>query len=341
MLVVQARFSTFGRAMADKDREDEKKPSGSNDDGEERDEKSAAAKSAAAKSAAAKSESDAAEDDKSGDRASPAKEPDAASTSKASEDDEPAGEGPESDRPAPAAASASSKDAKPAEKKRARDEDDEDEDEEEEEEKPKKVAPAKAKPSKGSGSSKTSGSEAGRRAGRRPPPKGGSLGKSLMLFVILIGGLAFLFLFLGREDQSQSGPQVAPKWKVGQVVDIEVTVVPTDAKDLACASQTSVNGRSCEFETPQKARAETSTDDKKVFKPYTTTDRVQVIGAGLWGEPALAAGKLPATRFSVKCKYTVEGKLKGHAIRWNGEGPWYPQNGEWNAGSFSDCKIVQ
>jgi hypothetical protein len=178
-----------------------------------------------------------------------------------------------------------------------------------------------------------------RLAQRRQAPKG-SLAKSLMLFVAIVGGLIVLFAIISREEPGATGPAPAPKWSVGQTVDLELTVVPSDSKDLACSSPEDIGGKKCQFETPGKAYAPAQTDDKKVLKPYTTTDRVQIIGAGLWSEPALEPTKLPNTRFSVKCKYKIESKMKSPGIRWAGDGPWYPQQTDWHAGSFSGCTIL-
>ena len=76
-----------------------------------------------------------------------------------------------------------------------------------------------------------------------------------------------------------------------------------------------------------------------MLKPYTTTDRIQFTAAGVWSQPALAGDKLPATRFSLKCKFKVEGTLKNLSVRWDHAGQWFPNN-EWFAGAVSDCKIV-
>jgi hypothetical protein len=180
---------------------------------------------------------------------------------------------------------------------------------------------------------------ASRLAQRRQPPKG-SLAKSLMLFVIIVGGLIVAFAVIGRDDGAGAGPVPAPKWSLGQTVDLEITVVPSDAKDLACSSPEEVGGKRCQFEAPGKAVSPAQTDEKKILKPYTTTDRIQFIGGGLWAEPALGPSKIPNTRFSVKCKFNVEAKLKAPGIRWNSDGPWYPQTTDWYAGALTGCNIV-
>ena len=173
----------------------------------------------------------------------------------------------------------------------------------------------------------------------RPVPvrKGGSLGKSMILFVVIVAGLAAAFALLGQE--SSTGP-AAPKWKVGESPDLELTLVADDKKNLACATPDEIGGAHCAFEDKAKPWSKgDSADDKKLLKPYTTVDHVQILAAGVWSDPALA-GALPTTRFSVKCKYKVEGKMKAASIRWASDGPWYDSK-DLYSGSISGCKLVQ
>ena len=217
--------------------------------------------------------------------------------------------------------------------------DDEDEDDEEEEAKP--AAKPAAKPVARAAAVKPA---VAKRVGAplakgRPVParKGGSLGKSMILFVVIVAGLAAAFALLGQE--SSSGP-AAPKWKVGDSPDLELTLVADDKKNLACAAPDEIGGAHCAFEAQAKPWSKgDSTDDKKLLKPYTTVDHVQVLAAGVWSDPALA-GTLPTTRFSVKCKYKVEGKMKAASMRWASDGPWYEAK-DLYSGSISGCKLVQ
>ena len=221
--------------------------------------------------------------------------------------------------------------AKPAQK--AKDEDDEASDDEDEESRDEDEEEAPApKP-------------AARRAGRGPgasraknaavPQGGGSLGKSVLLFFVIVIGLGAGFAILGREQPAQVAK---PKWKTGETVDVEITLVSTDRNDLACASTEEIGGKHCAFEAANKPHPKGATDDKTLLKPYTTTDQVNLAAAGLWSEPALAPGKLPAARFSVKCKYKVEGTLKTLGVRWRDGEQFFP-NTEWYAGAVSDCKL--
>ena len=205
--------------------------------------------------------------------------------------------------------------------------------------KPKSASPAKAK----TGAKKsTDGGEkqpkASKSAARRaPPPTTASLGKSITMFVVVVGVLAVGFALLGQE-RGGGGPK-GPTWKVGDTVNLEITTTANDKRELSCASSEEINGRHCGFEAPSKAWSkDTSLDDKKTFRPYTSTDNVQFVAAGLWSEPALS-GNLPASRFTAKCKYTVEGKLKAPTFHW--ETGWEGQpRGEMFAGILSGCTIV-
>lgn len=228
-------------------------------------------------------------------------------------------------------------------------EDDEEEDDEEEEEaKPAPKPVAKAVSAKSGavkpGAAKPGAAKPGvaKRApstlAKAPPPrKGGSLGKSMILFVIIVGGLAAGFALLGQE--SSTGP-AAPKWKTGETVDLDLTLIADDKKNLACATTDEIGGAHCAFEAQAKPWSKgDSADDKKLLKPYTTVDHVQILASGVWSDPALT-GTLPTARFSVKCKYKVDGKVKAASIRWASDGPWYDSK-DLYAGSISGCKVIQ
>jgi hypothetical protein len=217
-----------------------------------------------------------------------------------------------------------------------KDDEDEDEDDEEEEAKPAAKPVAKASAAK-PGAAKRGSAPLAKARPVAATRKGGSLGKSMILFVLIVGGLAAAFALLGTE--SSSGP-AAPKWKTGDSADLELTLVADDKKNLGCSSPDDIAGAHCAFEDKAKAWSKgDSTDDKKLLKPYTTTDHVQILASGLWSDPGMT-GTLPAVRFSVKCKYKVEGKMKAASIRWNGDGPWYDSK-DLYSGSISGCKVVQ
>jgi hypothetical protein len=229
-------------------------------------------------------------------------------------------------------------DAKPAtsdaKAKKASAKDEADDEDEEEEEAP---APKRAK---GPGARGPGARSRGPGAARKvaPAESGGSLGKSVLLFFVIVVGLGGLFYALGRETPNEPAK---PKWKVGDVADVEITLVKSDRTDLACAATDEVAGKHCAFEDKNKPWSKgPSVDDKVTLRPYTTVDHLQFTAAGLWSDPAMAADKLPSTRFSVKCKLKVEGQTKTVFARWEQIGQWY-ENHDWFAGTLSDCKLGQ
>jgi hypothetical protein len=207
----------------------------------------------------------------------------------------------------------------------------------------KKAAPAKppsGKPLKRPGATPAKGARGpGAARGKPAPAKGGSLSKSMLLFFVLVGGVMLVVAVVTNGNSGQDAPP-KPKWKTGETVDVEITLVKNDKQDLACSSTDEIAGKHCAFEANNKPWSKgDNTDDKKVLRPYTTTEHIQFTAAGLWSDPALAPDKLPAMRFSVKCKYKVEGTVKSLGVRWEQTGQWFP-NSEWFAGGVSDCKIL-
>ncbi|MBK8255292.1 MAG: hypothetical protein IPK82_21865 [Polyangiaceae bacterium] len=178
---------------------------------------------------------------------------------------------------------------------------------------------------------------AAKQAAKVPPPPTAGLGKAVALFITVVGGLSLAMLLLGAE-RGGGGP-AAPKWNEGQTVDVEITLVSTDRQDLACASGTEIKGLHCGFESQGKRWSKGDpADDKKTLRPYSTTNNINFFAAGVWAEPALAADKLPGSRFSVKCKFAVEGKMPRADVRWH-EGEGWNNVTDWYAGAVSDCKI--
>ncbi len=230
------------------------------------------------------------------------------------------------------------------------DDDDEDEDEDDEDDEPpaKPAAKAAAKPAAKSSAkpaaksapvtAKRGPATAARTTRARPVPakQGGALGKSMILFIIIIGGVAAAFALLGREDTAP------PKWKVGESVDLEITLVSTDRTDLSCAAADEVAGKHCGFEGQNKPWSKgDNADDQKLLKPYTTVNGVQLLGAGMWSDAGMTATPLPpVARFSAKCKYKVEGTIKKASVRWKNDGPWFDRADDLYAGSFSSCKVL-
>jgi hypothetical protein len=179
-----------------------------------------------------------------------------------------------------------------------------------------------------------------RRTRRRSKPPAAAAAASSRK-VLVIGGLALLVaLGIGAAllRMMRAEPSSPDQWSAGDVVDVLITLVAADRQNLACASEHEVGGKHCGFESPDKPWSKASGGEGSVLMPYTTVDRAHLLGAGLWSQPALAA-PLPTTRFHVRCKLAVEGKLKDPSIRWAPRGPWLDQTGEWSIGTLSECVV--
>lgn len=169
-----------------------------------------------------------------------------------------------------------------------------------------------------------------------PPPPAASLGRSVVLFVVVFVTLAAGFAFLSSSDPFSE--RNAPRWRKGQKVQLNITLDPRDDLNLACASKAVVEGKRCEFEAKNQKYAG-ELDDKQLLRPYTTTDGVQFLAAGLWTQPELEKAKRPRERFTIACTLTVDGNVASPAVRWNPAGAWNEKNQSWFAGSVSDCKV--
>ena len=122
----------------------------------------------------------------------------------------------------------------------------------------------------------------------------------------------------------------------------------TDHKDLGCALAEEVEGKHCAFETQNKrnSKSSDSRSNANLLQPYTTTNNMHLLGAGLWMAPAMKA-KLdkenwdrPSPRFAVSCKFAVEGIAKDLHVQWKpGEG-WHRER-NWHTGTLGDCTIAK
>ena len=165
------------------------------------------------------------------------------------------------------------------------------------------------------------------------PKKNGSKG-----FILLLAAAAVVALFVTSRREKPAGNNTPPPpagWSVGQSVDVELTLVATDKRDLGCAHKDTIGGsKRCEFDAPKTASK--TSDDKVILRPYMTTTQQPLLAAGLWSQ---LPPQLPAERFTVKCKFAIEGKISKPSVRWHDDGVFYDEAGDWLAGSLSSCSI--
>jgi hypothetical protein len=189
-----------------------------------------------------------------------------------------------------------------------------------------------------------------RPAGPRPaaPRQGGGMG-GLVPIVLVVGVAVVLGYVVLRGDGGSGGPpppsgppavDESTKWAVGQTVELDITLKPTDRGNLSCASPDEVAGKHCQFDAPDKPSAKGNLeDDKVILKPYAVPNSpTRILAAGLWTDPGMS-NKLPDQRFTVHCKFKLEGKVNNPGIRWDPKGPWRDNKSPWFAASVSGCSI--
>jgi len=139
----------------------------------------------------------------------------------------------------------------------------------------------------------------------------------------------------------------------GQDVDVAITLISTDAKALACASNEEIKGRHCEWtgkteagktERWSKPSSTGRPPASDTLAPYKTTDDILLLVPALFAEQALVDRLAidPPTfgqehiRFVANCKLHVESKMKELDVRWAPQGQWYPQR-DVPIGAVSGC----
>lgn len=141
----------------------------------------------------------------------------------------------------------------------------------------------------------------------------------------------------GKRAAPVNRTPAGPAFAVGKKIPVVLTLKPQDKGDLYCASKLEVEGKRCAFEASTVPRAKAE-DEPTTLIPFSTTDRRQILAAGLWDSPALAPDKLPRDRFSVACSFNVEGKVTSPEIKW-GKADWRQTKDDWFAGTLTDCKL--
>jgi hypothetical protein len=139
----------------------------------------------------------------------------------------------------------------------------------------------------------------------------------------------------------------------GRTVDVAITLVTADTRDLACASDEAVGGARCLYDAKGNPRDGLPVGDDagrsaEVLAPYMTTDNVLFLVPGLFAEPAIAkrfaeepptVGRDRLKRFTARCSMKIEGRARDVAVRWEPTAAFGPQpDGAW-VGRVSGCSI--
>lgn len=164
-----------------------------------------------------------------------------------------------------------------------------------------------------------------------------AIGIAMLLGIALIAN-KYLERFIERTLDPPKPPKPAAQWTIGAEADIEITLITDDARRLACASDTVIEGKRCTHDgkrrrTPRAPNAPLDDNNADLIQPYRTADTNQLVFvAGLWAQPALAlrlhreppdviaSDKL--IRFVAYCRVRFIGELTDAETRWDTTAAW-------------------
>jgi hypothetical protein len=155
------------------------------------------------------------------------------------------------------------------------------------------------------------------------------------LLVLFLIGFA-CWLAFATTGYAARHAQLNDTWVIGGTRVVEVSIVPEDRQNLACASDVQVGQLRCKYgrdQQPSDGLAE-----RNSLQPLNTVKNELFLAAGLWELPAAAAAP-PGQRFTVVCNYHVEGVVRSVSLRWGVKAPFGPLTVSTTAGSLTDCSI--
>jgi hypothetical protein len=109
----------------------------------------------------------------------------------------------------------------------------------------------------------------------------------------------------------------------GSDITFTFTLVPSDAKGLACSSAQPFEGERCEFDGERA-----SVKVEHALRPYTTTDQELILLGGVFEDPEVlkwlenANEKSDVRRVTVRCDGTFVGRAPTVKVRWTTDGPF-------------------
>jgi hypothetical protein len=166
------------------------------------------------------------------------------------------------------------------------------------------------------------------------------------IVIWIVGGL---FVFALYSQTFYTRPPPPPRvFQENSDVDINVTLISPDAKNLACASAEDLKGYHCEFQGRTEKWNKPSTSGRgallDTLAPYKTTDDYLFLIPALFSQDALRErlvidppnGSAEHIRFVANCRMHIEGQLKQVDVRWATTGAWQPQHDVW-VGTVTGC----
>lgn len=127
--------------------------------------------------------------------------------------------------------------------------------------------------------------------------------------------------------------------KEGQSTTYTITVVPLDARSLACASNVAMSGRRCSFDAQSQPLGV-----ERPMRPFVTTGRELLLLSGVFESGSVAAWLDGAhksgddARVTLDCYARILGTLPEVLVRWAPDGPFLPEQNVM-AADVDDCVV--
>jgi len=123
-------------------------------------------------------------------------------------------------------------------------------------------------------------------------------------------------------------------WRIGGTHLVEISIVPEDRENLACASDATFGPVRCAYSL---SRPPENVPLEHTLSPYNTVRGQILVAAGMWTQPVLKT-TMPRGRFTVVCNFHVLGAMRPQ-LRWAKKGRFDPLKDSVAAGTLSDCEI--
>lgn len=133
-------------------------------------------------------------------------------------------------------------------------------------------------------------------------------------FLWLVAITFGVWVFAAGKNYRDAYNQSVEGFRLGGTRMVELTLVASDKRGLACASDKTFEGLHCGYRANASEAGPVSPDDATMLQPYYTAGGELLLGAGLWVSPALKE-PLPGGRFAVVCNFHVAGVTRSAAIR--------------------------
>lgn len=134
----------------------------------------------------------------------------------------------------------------------------------------------------------------------------------------------------------------SPSFHPGAIVDVDISLVSSDAQDLSCSWDRSAGGHACGYRDGGR-----TVQPHGTLIPTVTADRKTLLVPGLFREPEVAArvagdvglARDAQQRFVVRCRVRVLEQLSGVQVRFAAGAAFEPPSKQWLVAPIA-CRVL-